>query len=364
MQAVQFGAQLFKGALGEVQLQIRLGLPGDAAHILAAKDGALIHAAGHQTVRAAHDAAHIVAQMFVAHRAGVIAAEDHAGGAACNAAGIGGSVGRKRFGAGIDPLLHVCNKVCGQAVQIQGSVLIIGVHGTYVGAAGNAAQILARDAAGAAFAGDNAAGRAAVQHTGCFIAAHDAAYLTAAFHRAGELAVCDGALVDACNAAHGAFFTAGGHPALHAQRFDDGTLLHGGKQTGGGVGAFQFQIADLVAVTAEAAAEGRDGLPVDAGQGDVLLQDHGLAPGPAVHGTVLCQRGKVIRTVDINGIAILYRLGALGKHRQGRGPYKRQCQHQRHAAPQAAEKFTVPVHRYPPAPASHYPKVPSAAHRR
>ena len=74
VQGGKLGAQLVEGALIEVEVDVRLGLPGNAAHVLAALDEALVHTAGDETVGAAGNAAHVIAHMGIADAAGVRAA--------------------------------------------------------------------------------------------------------------------------------------------------------------------------------------------------------------------------------------------------------------------------------------------------
>ena len=91
----------------------------------------------------------------------------------------------------------------GEAVCVERGFRIFGVDAAHIGAAGDGAEVVACDAAGGSFAGDDGAGRAVVDGAFGLVAAHDAAHLAVAGDDAGELAVDEGAVVDAYDTAGG-----------------------------------------------------------------------------------------------------------------------------------------------------------------
>ena len=272
MQRVQLGAQTVDGALVQVQLHIGLCLAGNAAHVLAALYQALVDTAGDQAIGPAHDAAHVIAYMGIAHVARVGTAEDQAGGAACNAAGIRGDIGDVIAQVIAHILLDQLQQGGREALHIEGGLLILGVDGAHIGAAGDGAEVVACDAAGGRFAGDDGAGRAVVDGAFGLVAAHDAAHLAVAGDDAGELAVDEGTVVDAYDAAGGGVGRVRDrHDAPHAQGLDGALFLHDAEEARRGILARNGQVRDGVAAALELSAEGRDGLPQHPLEGEVFL---------------------------------------------------------------------------------------------
>ena len=184
VQGGKLGAQLVDGALIEVEVDVRLGLPGNAAHVLAALDEALVHTAGEEAVGAAGNAAHVIAHMGIADAAGVRAAQNEAGAAARDAAGVGGHVGDGVAQVGSHILLDVFQQGGWEALHIEARVLILGVHRAHIGAARDGAEVVAHDAAGLVSAGDDRAGIGVVDGAGGLVAAGNAAHFLLAHHRA------------------------------------------------------------------------------------------------------------------------------------------------------------------------------------
>ena len=236
---------------------------------------ALIDTAGYEAVGAAHDAAHVVADMLVADSSGVDAGQDHAGGAACDAAGVGGDVGDGIGGVVIGGghlVVDVVHHLGGEAVGVERGFRIFGVDAAHIGAAGDGAEVVACDAAGGRFAGDDGAGRAVVDGAFGLVAAHNAAHLAVAGDDAGELAVDEGAVVDACDAAGGGVGRVRDrHDAADAQGLDGALFLHDAEEARRGILARNGQVRDGVAIALELSAEGRDGLPQHPLEGEVFL---------------------------------------------------------------------------------------------
>ena len=236
---------------------------------------ALIDTTGYEAVGAAHDAAHVVADMLVADSSGVDAGQDHAGGAACDAAGVGGDVGDGIGGVVIGGgylVVDLVHHLGGEAVGVERGFLIFGVDAAHVGAAGDGAEVVACDAAGGRFAGDDGAGRAVVDGAFGLVAAHDAAHLAVAGDDAGELAVDEGTVVDAYDAAGGGVGSVRDrHDAPHAQGLDGALFLHDAEEARRGILARNGQVRDGVAIALELSAEGRDGLPQHPLEGEVFL---------------------------------------------------------------------------------------------
>ena len=274
-QNIQLRTETLDGVLGEVEFAIGFRLTGDAAHVLAAQNMALIDTAGYEAVGAAHDAAHVVANMLVADGAGVDAGQDHAGGAACDAAGVGGDVGDGIGGVVIGGghlVVDLVHHLGGEAVGVERGFLIFGVDAAHVGAAGDGAEVVACDAAGGRFAGDDGAGRAVVDGAFGLVAAHNAAHLAVAGDDAGELAADEGTVVDAYDAAGGGVGRVRDrHDTADAQGLDGALFLHDAEEARRGILARNGQVRDGVAIALELSAEGRDGLPQHPLEGEVFL---------------------------------------------------------------------------------------------
>ena len=213
--------------------------------------------------------------MLVADGAGVDAGQDHAGGAACDAAGVGGDVGDGIGGvvsSGGHLVVDVVHHLGGEAVGVERGFRIFGVDAAHIGAAGDGAEVVACDAAGGRFAGDDGAGRAVVDGAFGLVAAHDAAHLAVAGDDAGELAVDEGTVVDAYDAAGGGVGRVRDrHDAADAQGLDGALFLHDAEEARRGILARNGQVRDGVAAALELSAEGRDGLPQHPLEGEVFL---------------------------------------------------------------------------------------------
>ena len=81
--------QLVEKALRQLHLYIGIHLPGNAAHILSAADGAAVDTQQDLTAAASHDAAGVVADMLVAYGGAVLTPGDNPPGIAGDAAGHG-----------------------------------------------------------------------------------------------------------------------------------------------------------------------------------------------------------------------------------------------------------------------------------
>ena len=297
--------------------------------------------------------------MLVADGAGVDASEDHAGGAARDAAGIGGDIGGGAAAVvgGVDaglPTVDVIHHFCREAVGIQRGLLILGVDAADVRTAGNRAEVVAGDAAGGRLAGDDGPGGTVVDGALGLVAAHDTAHLAVAGDDAGELAADEGAVVDAHDAAGGGVLgVRDGHDAPHAQGLDGAFFLHDAEEARRGVLARHRQVGDGMSVALELSAEGRDGRPEHPLEGEVLLQDDGLAHRPLIISTALGQRKQVRDAVDVNGIAVVRR-----EHRQSDA----QRQHSGQKRSRQAAQQLILLHSAPPAvcchpvPAPHCPR--------
>ena len=177
VQAVQFILQLIQAARRELQRDIRGHLPHDAAHILAALYGTAVDAAGHVAILTSGNAAHIIAHMRIAHRAGVDAALQDAVGVSGNAAGIGGH-GILRYILTFQQVIEGAFDV----FKIRRHVILAdgGVDRRRIGAVQQRAGILAGDTTGELTAPYHT-GRAAVEDLAAgLVLSGDAAYIVTA----------------------------------------------------------------------------------------------------------------------------------------------------------------------------------------
>ena len=352
VQRVQLGAQTVDGALVQVQLHIGLCLAGNAAHVLAALYQALVDTAGDQAIGPAHDAAHVIAYMGIAHVARVGTAEDQAGGAACNAAGIRGDIGDVIAQVIAHILLDQLQKGGREALHIEGGLLILGVDGPHIGAAGDDTEVVAHDAAGGIRTADHGTGGAVVDGSARLIAAHQTARLLLAVDSTGERAVDDGAVVGAHQTACGLLGTSGIDHTLDGKVLNGTTLFQDAEEAGWRISPYEADIRDGVAVALERAAERRNGGPLRILQREVFLQDHGLAFGPLIKAAFVGKGQQVRNTVDVNGIR---RRGVGRKYRQRRRSRQHQCQQRSGQAvqqPGAARRRLIRPHgsRFHPAP--------------
>ena len=96
--------------------------------------------------------------------------------------------------------------------------------------------------------------------------------------------------------------------------------LHHTEQSGGGDAGVELQAGDGVPASVEAAAEAGGGEIVDAAQGNVTVQDHGLVRRPGVVGALLRESEEVLRAPDVNRLSLIRRKrGNSGPGQQKRG---------------------------------------------
>ena len=334
VQGGKLGAQLVEGAFIEVEVDVRLCLPGNAAHVLAALNIALVHAAGDEAIGAAGNAAHIIAHMGIADAAGVRAAQKEAGAAARDAAGVGGHVGDGVAQVGPHILLDVFQQGGREALHIKARVLILGVHRTHIGAARDGAEVVAHDAAGLVGAGDDCAGIGVVDGAGGLVAACNAAHFLLAHHRAREGAADEDAVVAAHDAARHPLGVGRLHQTLDGQVPHRAALLHDAEKARRSVSPGDLHAGDGVAVAQKGTAERGDGGPLPF-QLQVFLQHHGLVFGPGIVAALFCKRFQIGNAVDGYGLA-LHGFLAVGQHRDGHRRQQSQREQRRHKAVEQA----------------------------
>ena len=262
-------------ALVQIEVDVRLGLAGDAAHVLAALNVALIDGAGDEAIGAACNAAHVIAHMGIADVAGIHAAQDEAGRAARDAARIGGDVGDGVAQVRTHILLDVFQQGGREALHIKARVLILGIDRAHVGAASDGAEVVAHDAAGLVSTRDDGAGVGVVDGAGSLVAANDAAHFFLTHHRAREGAADEDAVVAANDAARHLLGIGGFHHALDGQVLHRAAFLDDAEKARRGVSARDLHAGNGVVVAQKGAAEGRDGRPLPF-QLQIFLQHDGL----------------------------------------------------------------------------------------
>ena len=265
------------GTVGE--LGVGLKLAGDAAHVLAALDGPGVGTVQDTPGLESHDAAYVVAQVDVAHGAGVAAALDGAPGEAGNAPHAGGRV---LVGGGVD-------------LAAVGAVL-------------KGAQVLSGDAAGIGGAGDSGSADTVGQSSALAIEAHQSPHILNTGGGAIGGAAANGAVVLTRQQAYLAGGAAGGHGPFHSEVLHHRGLSEGTKESHAGALLGEGEALDGVAVAQKGALKDGDGGEAAAAQVDVGVQGHGEALGPGIPGTVLGEVQKVLPAAD----------DQVGARRQGR----------------------------------------------
>ena len=363
VQGGKLSAELMDSAVVQIEVDVRLGLTGDAAHVLAALNITLIDGARDEAIGAAGNAAHVIAHMGIADVAGVHTAQDEAGGAACDAAGIGGDVGDGVAQVRPHILLDVFQQRGREALHIEARVLILGVDCAHIGAAGDGAEVVAHDAARLVSTRDDGAGVGVVDGAGRLVAAHDAAHFFLTHHRAREGAADEDAVVAAHDTARHLLGVGGFHHALDGQVLHRAAFLDDAEKARRGVCARDLHAGNGVAVAQKGAAEGRDGRPLPF-QFQVFLQHDGLIFRPCVVAALFCKRFQVGNAVDGYGL-VLHGLFAVGEHGDGHRRQQSQREQRRHKAVEQADaarrRFSVHHRCHPPAlPVEFCPKARSA----
>ena len=300
LKTVEVVLQCVQAGAGGLQGDVRGHLAHDAAHVLAALDGAVVDAAGHVAVLPPGHAAHIVAHMGITHGAAVGAALDDTGGVAGNAAGIGGNGVFRHLSLG--NILTFQDAVHGvfQVFQIGGTdVRLIqgGIHRRHVCAAEQGACVLPGNAAGELLA-PHYAGRGAVRHHAAFfVPAHDAAHGVLTDDGAGIAAVFNAAVVDAGHTAHLALGALRGSLTHQGKVPHHGPLLDLAEKAVAGGAPGQFQIVDPVALAVKGAGKDRNG-HLGARRVDIRRQHHGQVLGIGVGGTAVRKIRQLLQGSD------------------------------------------------------------------
>ena len=305
--------------------------------------------------------------MGIADAAGVRAAQNEAGAAARDAAGVGGHVGDGVAQVGSHILFDVFQQGGREALHIEARVLILGVHRAHIGAARDGAEVVAHDAAGLVSAGDDRAGIGVVDGAGGLVAACNAARFLLAHHCAREGAADEDAVVAAHDAACHTLGVGRLHQALNGQVPHRAALLHDAEKARRSVGPGDLHAGDGVAVAQKGTAERGDGRPLPF-QLQVFLQHNGLVFGPSVVAALFCKRFQIGNAVDINRLTLRGFL-AVGQYRDGHRRQQSQREQRRHKAVEqaGAARRRIMFHHgsHPPAlPVGSCPKARSAGHCR
>ena len=333
LQFFQLLAQNLQRILLVFQNAVGFHLPDNAARFLAGVDGAVVGAGGDIAGLAAHNAAHVVAHMLVAHGTQILAVFDHTGAAACHTADIG-DVGDI---LGADQVLER------QRGNIDLILLDLGVYAGFVDTVGDHTVVIARDAAHKVGAVHTAGGGAAVHRAAGKVLPHDAAHhghtaghthKAAIFHRAG---------IAARHAADGAAAALGHDTPLQRQVLHHGVRLQIAEKSHHRAVLHKVQVADGMPLPVKGAVKNRDpGKPLPH-QIQIGIQQDGAVGAVGVKAAIPGKLQKLVHRCDMHGRFFLrQRLCVLGKSRQcqadqqdHRGKSRRQAAHPRvfHCSP-------------------------------
>ena len=153
--------------------------------------------------------------------------------------------------------------------------------------------------------------------------------------------------VGARDAADGIAGAAWRHLPHHGQVAHHGTFLQSVKQPGVGILPGEGKSADGVAAAFKCPAEGWDGQKILRIfiQGDVMIQDHGLALGPCVQPAAFRQDLQILLGLDVDGAVL--GLGGVGQRRK-----QKTCQQNDRKAGGDPPLFflfkVIPFHLHPP----------------
>ena len=275
-----------------MQHDIRFHLPRYAAYVLTALDAPPVDTAVHDARLTAHDAAHIIAGVGIAHGPPVGAALNRALGVPGDAAGVcaGGDV------LGVVELSQL------QGVQLRRDLRLLGVDAGLVGTADDTAVIFPRNPAGVVFAGDGPRAGTVDQLPGGLVDARNSAHAVGSDYSSVKAAPGDGPPVDPGNAPYGAAGPGGSHGPCHGQVDDAGSLLDVPEQPLVGALLGAGQAFDGVSAPVEGPAEGGDAL--QAGEVQIILQTDRFALGPGVQAAALDKCRPILRRAEENGFAL------------------------------------------------------------
>ena len=305
-QYVELVEQLSHGSFVVEEPHLRFQLPGDAAHVLTAPDGAAVGAAVQIAGLPPHNAADVVSHMRVAHAARVGAALEDAGGISGNAADVGAD--RDVF-CGVD-LIPV------EITRIRIGFHLCGVDAAAVFTLDDAAEILPGDPAHIVLAGDGA-GKGAVDDLALrFVNSHNAADAVGAGDGSGKGAAGEGAPVAAGDAAERIFPPGGDGAALHCEILHRARGLDIPEQPLHAAAPCDGQAGNGVALPLKAAAKGRDGGEAGAGQVDVGFKADGFALRPGIQRAAAGKADQICRAPDGNNGCFTDGQRGGGRHRE------------------------------------------------
>ena len=333
LQFFQLLAQNLQRILLVFQNAVGFHLPDNAARFLAGVDGAVVGAGGDIAGLAAHNAAHVVAHMLVAHSTQILAVFDHTGAAACHTADIG-DVGDI---LGADQVLER------QRGNVDLILLDLGVYAGFVDTVGDHTVVIARDAAHKVGAVHTAGGGAAIHRAAGKVLPHDAAHhghtaghthKAAIFHRAG---------IAARHAADGAAAALGHDTPLQRQVLHHGVRLQIAEKSHHRAVLHKVKVADGMPLPVKGAVKNRNpGKPLPH-QIQICIQQDGAVGAVGVKAAIPGKLQKLVHRCDMHGRFFLrQRLCVLGKSRQcqadqqgHRGKSRRQAAHPRvfHCSP-------------------------------
>ena len=335
LQRIQFCPQFIQQILCIAQGHLRLQLSGDAAHIFAALDNAIVAATVLIAGLPPYDTAHIVTHVLVSHIASIGTALDHTAGKTGNTADISTS-GHA-----------LCGTQQRKVRQIRRHFHSRGVDFPIVAALDQASGILPGQASRIVLAGHCALEPAVDQLAGGLIEPHKAAYQIVPLHGAFKGTVHHLAVVGASDTADGIAGAAGRHQSHHLQAIHHGTFLQCAEKPGVGVLPCKGKSADGVVVALKSAAEGGNGqkalrLLI---QSDILIQNHGFPLGPGVQTAILCQIAQIVLRLNVNGAVP----GFTGKgQRREQKAHPQSCGQNGGHPPHLSLVLVIPLHLCPP----------------
>ena len=364
IELVKLLLDLAQGALRELHLDIRLDLTGNAAHVLAAADAALVGAASNLTAASSHDAADVIADVLVTDRRRVGAVADRARGIACDAAGIRCDVRR------VHPrqARQIQRKVQIDAAEVDARICAFDVDVHIISAGGDQALIGACHTAAAVFTEQRAARAAEPDDARGRVEAGNAAHVARAGDRAREGAARDRAVILTHDAADRAGIPLGIDTALDVEIADGRALLKDAEQAGRGGAVGDRKAADRVARSEENAAERCRRNKVLALKRNVAVQNKAFPLRPCIKRTRGGKIGKVLGACNVDllhsrALGVFRRIGGrlpcrirtLGAVRfVGEHPCGNRRRQQQHGAQQTCKQAIpcVILHRCSPPPQS------------
>ena len=307
IQLLELLLHLIHSAFRQLDGDIRLHLADNAAHVLAAAHAAFVDTAANLAAAPSGNAADIVADVLMADGGLIGAVGNRAGGIARDAAGIRRNIER------IDPrqLSNIQREGQVDTAQVNCRIGAFDVDKLIVAAHVDPAEVVARDTAGHILAEQRAARRARADHALRTVFAGNATGIARAGHRSGEIASGDFAVVFSGDAADRFAFAVRADAALDIEVDNRRAHLHTGEQARRRGALRDAQVSDGVSAAVKCPAEGRHGRKFSL-QRDIRRQLKAPVLRPCVQRAVCGKFQKLLRRGDRYNLNRLLRLLFLG----------------------------------------------------